>query len=652
MLVSFWIVSWMSMYNGECIYDTIYSQSPVAAVEGMAAPTRSFYKLLPESLGNVTGEPPEKITQVKDPAYILSCLGFAIPFFFFALFLACSVPCGFWFKCCFPCLTPRPGKPPVWLTLLHLFLGLVVLSGCFFMLVGAGNLTEVFTYYAWKTEDVPRYLTELSERIVGRINGATSFAIVPLWDLSGNLSVAAGGNEWKFLSALNAAPKAVDAMELYEEKVRSNCFTYLHWSTAYPLRENLEKRAREIRALANALDRNQDKIKDAGHKAWTVRRNQVTEMETAMDEIYETIWPAFSDIIVMNESFEEVIEPLYSISRASYVGPIFVCICSLNFLWLVFVCCCFCCNGKCSRCCMRCYPQFIGIAILAVLIAVPCSIGFMMADDICRRTRIEETIVKAKPDVFGGVSIEDQVNMIICEENKSLFEMGLRNIIDLDTHVIAPVMNIGKIIGNALDMSNFDVDELKDVGVGFNEEYFKPENIVGYGQVNFTEDDRKEMFLQCVGWQSKYLDNVEEYGLEIGHFGAYYYSAIANASADSQKLPELMETSIREALPSVFSSLTCEGHRCSYKPINDLVCVYWLDGCTWYILGTVIFLIGIIPFGYTTLFRHRQLCSIQVEAASSAPASSESSSSCSLSGSSSSESQEDPNMVKFEARPL
>ena len=659
MFLQFWVLCASfdrAKYEGECRDSD--SKGPVKAVADMAAPARSFYKLLPLGDANVTGEPPAKISEMLNGSYILSLIGFVIPWLFFVLFL------GFWFSCatccscCCGCIPAKPGtRPSICLIVTHCIFSAVLIIGSCFLCVSADNVRVGFSGISERADIFHDYFVDLSSTIEDSMVNGSKAARQTVVDLNSDLTWLVFTVGTSLTNAKAEAPTAKAKMQQFQTEVDTCAKSSLTSDTQNKIKTYMDEKVQNVVGLADAITTYHQKLKDAGQKAKDVGDGELSAVTSKIETIINGLPYTLSDVRAMNESSSEVSDPLVWIGdiAGKYIAIVVPILAALNLVIAVAYLVLFFFNNCCSRCFFRCYGCCSWWLLLALFATIPVGLGFMVTDDYCSKLGFEQTMVNAKTDLLGQTPIEDQVNMIICEQDKPLFEMGLLGLFDYNEKIITPAMQATESLGDALAMKNFDIEEFKNVGVGLsNLTYWYLPNIVGYDSIQYASGDKKADFVSCVNSKSSTLSDAAQSAVVMAPLGSSFYERVKAASDQGMNLASLVKASANETISEGIAPLTCSPHKCAYSVFDEMICKNWRDGFAWWVLGVVLLIIGAILLTFTVNARVRTMSMPQIEADSSIGSGSGSSSS-SYSSSSSSNSitdQEDPNMVKFQVRPL
>lgn len=640
------------------------SKGPVKAVANMAAPARGFHKLLPLGSANVTGEPPANITEMLNGPYILSLVGFVIPWIFFVIFLMFWFCCQSCCTCCCACIPAKPGtRPSICLIVTHCIFWVVYVIGAIFLCVSADNLRTGFTGIPERADIFHDYITDLSSTIAeAMINGSKSARLMSV-TLSNRLLQIKATVSVSLDKATSQAPNAKTKMTQFQNEVDACGTSSLTPETRNKIKAYMNPKVQNVVSLADALTTYSDKLTKAADKATSLNDGVVRVVVTEMNGMVERMPETLRDVLSMNESSDEVSAPLVWLGdiAGKYIAlfpPIIaaiILVVAVLYLVLFFF------TNCCSRCWFRCFGCCSYWTLLAVMMTVPIGILFMVADDYCSKVGFEQTIVNAKVDLLGETPVEDQVNMLICEEDKPLFEMGLLGLFDYNAKVTTPFMETAEGLGDSLAMKNFDIEEFKGVGVGLLDlKNWDIPTVVGYDSIQYASGDKKDQFVTCVKSKSSTLRDAAMSGIQMAPLGDNFYMMVKAASYDGMNLASLVNASVNETISEGIESLTCAPHKCAYSVFDEMICKKWRDGFAWWVMGVVLLIVGSMLLTFTANARYRTMSTPQVEADSSVASDSSSgyssgSSSSSYSSSSSSNSvtdQEDPNMVKFQARPL
>ena len=211
--------------------------------------------------------------------------------------------------------------------------------------------------------------------------------------------------------------------------------------------------------------------------------------------------------------------------------------------------------------------------------------------------------------VFQNVTTDDLVNMLLCPEEKPLYDMGFSSVFDYEALILDPLMEqLTEKMDGAFNIKELGLDDFSDFseGVDWNT-YMTGQNMVGYNQVKYDEADNQQTFKTCVDGKDSTLDQVRNDMSSVASFGDAVYPRVNAASNDIQNIVKDLMNKTRTTINGGVDTITCMSLKCVYSPVKNSACVYLQDGTSWWILSSFCLMIGMFIMSFVVCCRRRGL---------------------------------------------
>ena len=402
----------------------------------------------------------------------------------------------------------------------------------------------------------------------------------------------------------------------YHNSVKTDCITHLDSGTQTKVNTYFDETTQQIKDVADKLVTGVGEIKKAAQK---VEETITVNLKNSRDEveyIHSQLGRMLEPVTEIKVSIVTVVNQASDFwdKGRKWVAPVGIIASLVIFSIAVIYCVLFffpCCLTRCLYAWFSCFGLLLNVLI--ILPAAVLAVVFLFLNDNCGN--IEHTALGLLGNVIDGITTDQFVEMLMCPEEKPIYDMGFVDVFDYEAELLDPLLNtLTEKMTGALDIKNLNFDIFKNFSESLSwSTYVTSENLVGYDKVEYAPSDKPEEFKSCVKGKDSEVDVIRNDMIGVASFGDALYPELEEASVATQVMITTLMNQTRSVINDGVDQVTCMTLRCVYSPVKNGLCVYLEDGMAWWIMSSLCMIVGLVIMTFVTCLRRRDLLTPAVE---------------------------------------